>query len=73
MRYRLNEPIVAARKEFFDTESARIALPVGAVLRVPADIPKRGLIEAEWDGQIVRVFVEDVRSRGCLVEVADSD
>ncbi|HLG96645.1 MAG TPA: hypothetical protein VKX49_10085 [Bryobacteraceae bacterium] len=73
MRYRLNEPIVAARKRFSETESARIALPVGAVLRVPADTPQRGLIEAEWDGQLVRVFAEDVRSRGCLVEIVDSD
>jgi len=68
MRYRLNEPIVAARKRFSETESARIALPVGAVLKVPADIPQRGQIEAEWDGQMVRVFVEDVRSRGSPVE-----
>ena len=73
MRYKLNEPIVAARKGFFDVESARIALPAGAVLRVPIDTPSRGLIEAEWDGQLVRVFAEDVRSRGCLVEIVDSD
>jgi len=72
MRYRLNMPIVAARKEFLEAVSAMIALPVGAVLRVPGDTPSRGLIEAEWDGTTVRVFVEDVRSRGTLIEVADA-
>lgn len=73
MRYRLNAPIVAARKGFFDLESARIALPTGAVLRVSKDTPSRGLIEAEWDGHLVRVFAEDVRSRGYLLELFDTD
>jgi len=27
------------------------------------------LIEAEWNGEVVRVFVEDVRSRGIRVEI----
>jgi hypothetical protein len=40
---------------------------------MPVDVPLRGLIEAEWEGQVVEVFVEDVRSRGWLVEVVDSD
>jgi hypothetical protein len=66
MCYRLNEPIVADRK------TGRIALPAGTVLRVPQDTPSRGLIEAEWDGQPISVFIEDVKSRGTLVEIADS-
>ena len=73
MRYKLNEPIVAARKDSFDAKTARVALPVGTVLTVPTDMPSRGLIEAEWDGQCVRVFAEDVRSRGYLVELFDTE
>lgn len=73
MRYRLTQSIVASRKGFSDSESRRLALPAGAILRMPVDIPLRGLIEVEWEGQVVEVFVEDVRSRGWLVEVADSE
>lgn len=71
MRYRLNEPIVANRRGPSNTAAVRVALPVGSILRIPADVPSRGLIDAEWDGQEVSVFVEDVRSRGTILEVAD--
>ena len=73
MRYRLTQAIVASRKGITDPESRRLALPAGAILRMPMESPLRGLIDAEWEGQVVEVFVEDVRSRGWLVELADSD
>jgi len=70
MRCRLNHPIVAVRKSFADV---RIALPSGALLTILVDTPLRGLIEMEWDGEVVRVFVEDVRSRGVRVDLFDAD
>jgi len=66
MWYRLNQPILAVRKESADLRSA---LPSGALLTIVVEAPARGLIEAEWNGEVVRVFVEDVRSRGIRVEI----
>ena len=62
---RLNQPILAVRKE---TADLRFVLPSGALLNIVVEAPARGLVEAEWNAEVVRMFVEDVRSRGIRVE-----
>ena len=66
MWYRLNQPILALRAEIADL---RFALPSGALLNIVVEAPARGLIEVEWNGEVVRVFAEDVRSRGIRVDI----
>ena len=73
MRYRLNEPIVAMQRGRSNAESAQIALPPGAILQLPSDVPLRGLIDADWNGERIQVFAEDVRSRGTTVETTGMD
>ena len=70
MRYQLKQPIMAVRKAF---ANMRIVLPSGALLNIRVETPARGLIEVEWNQEVVRVFVEDVRSRGVLVDVVDAE
>ena len=73
MLYKLREPIVAVRKEFTDAQNARVALPPGAIVKILTSLPSYGLMEAEWNGQRIRVYGEDVASRGTMIEALDSD
>lgn len=73
MLYRLNEPIVAVRKDVTAGQDARVALPPGAIVRILTPIPSFGLMEAEWDGHRIRVYGEDVASRGTLMQGIHSD
>jgi len=75
MLYKLNEPIVAVRIEFTSRQDARVALSRGAILKVqttPAAYD--GLMEAEWEGQRIRVYGQDLASRATLLlSSADSE
>jgi len=47
-----------------------ITVPVGAVLTIATIALESGLVDAAWDGQMVSVFVEDLKARGDLIRTA---
>jgi hypothetical protein len=44
-----------------------ITVPVGAVLTIAAITLESGLVDATWDGDVISVFVQDLKVRGDLI------
>ena len=51
--------------------TTRIALPAGTILQFAAEIPLRGLVSVEWNGEALQVYAEDIRLRGFIVEAPE--
>jgi hypothetical protein len=60
--YTVRHPIVAARRNAQGCVVTE-ALPVGTLLTLAYGPLRRGLIEVFWNGEVVRVFADDLRSR----------
>ena len=63
--YQLRKTTVGVHQKA--TRPVAILIPAGSFLRVPDGIANAaGLVEVEWDGEIVQVFAVDLRDRGEL-------
>jgi hypothetical protein len=67
--FKLREAIVAVHT----TSSASppiFTVPRGTVIKVMGEPQKSGLVEAVWNGRRIAVFLQDIESRGEVIEVA---
>lgn len=67
--FRLREAIVAVHTSFAESLTI-ITIPHGAVIKLMGEPQKAGLVEAIWKGRRIAVFVQDIQSRGELIEAA---
>ena len=70
-RYRVKSPILAILSIGGGTNRIAISLPVNAILKVVAG-PLNGnrLMDVEWEGKVVMVFVQDLQSRAETLDEA---
>jgi hypothetical protein len=66
-KYQLREAIVAVSRDP-DGHTRVITLAAGSVLTVKNMALESGLVDAEWNGRAVSVFVQDVKARADLVK-----
>lgn len=64
--FRLEQPVTAAREEA--TAHCFLTIPAGSVLTVLRLLAGIGLVEAEWNGQVVEVYLRDLREGGVLLD-----
>jgi len=69
--YRLQEPIIAIHPVSERGHTLR-AVPRHMILEVVGDPQKSGLVDVLWDGQHIAVFIQDLKSRGELVEISET-
>ena len=70
-RFRLREAIVAIPS--LRQSLTIITVPHGVVLEVVGEPQKSGLVEVLWEGLGIKVFIQDLDSRGELVEIAKTE
>jgi len=69
--FRLREAIVALHPR--SEESLTIlTVPHGAVLKLLGEPQKSGLVDVLWNGRRIAVFLQDIESRGEVIEVASA-
>ena len=69
--FRLREAIVAVHTA--SSESLTIfTVPRGAVIKVMGEPQKSGLVDVLWNGRRIAVFLQDIESRGEVIEVASA-
>jgi hypothetical protein len=69
--FRLREAIVALLPT--SEESLTIlTVPHGAVLKLLGEPQKSGLVDVLWNGRHIAVFLQDIESRGEVIEVASA-
>jgi hypothetical protein len=66
--FRLREAIVAVPVS--NQALTIVTVPRDAMLEVMGEPQKSGLVEVLWEGRHIAVFVQDIESRGELVEIA---
>jgi hypothetical protein len=65
-RYRLKTPTLALLED--DGRHVARTVPAGAIVAVDGKSDGDKLIEVQWDGQKLMMFVQDFRSRAELTE-----
>jgi len=68
--FRLEQPVTAVREEA--KAHCFLTIPAGSVLTVLRLLSGIGLVEAEWNGQVVEVYLRDLRDGGVLLDGAGS-
>jgi hypothetical protein len=63
--FRLEQPVTGLREKV--TSHRFVTLPPGSILTVVRPSFCMGLVEAQWDGEVVEVFLRDLQERGVLV------
>jgi len=66
--FRLVQPVTAVREEA--TAHCFLTIPAGSVLTVVRLLAGIGLVEAEWNGQMVEVYLRDLQEGGVLLDRA---
>jgi len=68
--FRLQQPVTAVREEA--KAHCFLTIPAGSVLTVIRLLAGIGLVEVEWNGQMVEVYLRDLREGGVLLDGAGS-
>ena len=66
--FRLEQPVTAFREEA--KSHCFLTIPAGSVLTVVRLLAGIGLVEVEWNGQMVEVYLRDLRDGGVLLDGA---
>ena len=64
--FRLVQPVTAVREEA--TAHCFLTIPAGSILTVLRLLAGIGLVEVEWNGQVVEVYLRDLRDGGVLLD-----
>jgi len=64
--YKLREAMVAVSRDV-NGQMKIVTLPVDAVLKVATISLQSGMLDAQWEGQTVSVFAQDLKARGDLL------
>jgi hypothetical protein len=73
MRYKLHVPMLAVKPLPVGEAAVSFPLSAGTVLYSAREIPLRGLIDVQCNGESIQVFAEDLRSRANKIETAEGD
>ncbi len=65
-RYRLKTPTLALLQD--DGRQVARTVPAGAIVVVDGTLDGDKLVEVQWDGQKLMMFVQDLQSRADLTE-----
>ena len=66
--FRLQQPVTAIRNEM--RKHRFLTIPAGSVITIVRRVLGIGLVQAEWNGQVVEVYLRDLRDRGILLDPA---
>jgi len=69
--FRLREAIVGVYSSSSESLTI-ITVPHGAVIKLMGEPQKSGLVEAIWNGRRIAVFMQDIKSRGESIQVANA-
>ena len=66
--YRLREAIVGVDSAAPNVVARLISIPAGSQVTLPQGPQRTGIVEIEFDGRMIGVFLTDLNDRGELVQ-----
>lgn len=66
--YKLREAIVGIDSAAPNVVARLISIPAESVVRVPRAAQRTGIVEIEFEGRMIGVFLRDLNDRGELVQ-----
>ena len=61
--FRLSQPTLGV-----DSDRHTVQIPLGSVIQVLTGEDQQRMVEVDWDGAIVKLFVQDIQVRGIPVK-----